>query len=151
MNRYIGAKYRTSEKNVTTLSRQALETWRMGLDLVAGTPFYESFMAEMRSSMATNQDILNAGNPDLYWEGGEPLWRTEAYRNAARAFLTGDIPRAWEQPIQEQTLSKNLPPASKADSFNTTSLFSLAEKWGQVRVTGAPWNAISSKAALQNS
>ena len=133
VSRHVGAKYRTSEKNVTTLSRQALETWRMGRDLVAGTPFYESFMAEMRSSMATNQDILDAGNPDLYWEGGEPLWRTEAYRNAARAFLTGDIPLAWEQPIQEQTLSKNLPLASKADSFNTTSLFSLAEKWASER------------------
>lgn len=133
VNRYIGAKYRTSEKNVTTLSRQALETWRMRRDLVAGTPFYESFMSHMRSVMETNQEILDAGNPDLYWEGGEPLWRSEAYRNAARALLTGDIPLAWEHPIPEKNLSKSQAHASEADSYDTTSLFSLAEKWASER------------------
>ncbi|WP_180937454.1 site-specific integrase [Herbaspirillum seropedicae] len=133
VSRYVASQYQGQEQNMVTQSRVALDTWRMQRDLCADTDFYEQFMESLHSTLSTNEYILTTGDQNFYPDKPQPLWVAEALRNAARAFLNGETPLAWEHPkdVRQQTTGKTL--ANTESNTTELSLLALTDKWADER------------------
>jgi integrase len=121
-----------NKKDVAALSFNFLKVTRARRDLVAGTPFYEKFMASIRSELEMREEILMTGNPSLFHPSNESLWGTEALRNAYRAFLNGDGIATFIEPIASSNTPISQTQAEEKEA-QSVSLLTIIDKWAEER------------------
>jgi integrase len=116
--------------NVPSFAQWHLAALRAERRLAVRLGYYEQFLDHTRSVLDEQVTRLSKGLTEMYGGDFQFFHVTEAIRNAHIAFLNGDNPTAWFNPVQLQSDSLQTLPSLKAKSKGTSiSMFALVEKW----------------------
>lgn len=122
-----------AEGDVVELARRHLLTLRARRDFAAGTEFYDQFMSLVLSDLKMREEILRSGDIERFDSSTEPLWKSEAMRNAYTAFLRGRGPAVWSAQASASSTSPTERSVAGAAIKAQPSLIAIVDKWAEER------------------
>lgn len=115
------------EGDVAGLAARILVGLRARRDFASRVGWYEDFLQSTRWELAAREELLANGEGSVE-HYDEPLWKSEAFRLACKALLSGDSSIAWANPV---LINEGVTPInqSSSDTRKRVSLFELVDKW----------------------